>query len=44
MEYKKILSLLQNKPNQASKFRTKNWVQINDDSHGVYGTRVCKLD
>ena len=31
MEYQKIISLLENKPNQPSKFRTKNWVEINDD-------------
>ena len=31
MEYQKIISLLENKPNQRSKFKTKNWVEINDD-------------
>ena len=25
-----------NKPNQPSKYREKSWVEINDDSHGVY--------
>ena len=25
-----------NKPNQLSKFKTKNWVKINDDSRGTY--------
>ena len=30
MEYKKIISLLDNTSNQLSKFRTKNWVEIND--------------
>ena len=34
MEYQKIISLLENKPNQPSKFRTKNWVEINDDQRG----------
>ena len=38
MGYQKIIDLLENKPNQTSKFRTKSWVEINDDSHGVYGT------
>ena len=38
MEYQKIINLLDNTPNQATKFRTKNWVEINDDSHGVYNT------
>ena len=37
MEYQKIINLLQNKPNQPSKFRTKNWVEIND-SGGTYNT------
>ena len=30
MEYQKIINLLDNTSNQASKFRTKNWVEIND--------------
>ena len=38
MEYQKIISLLDNTPNQPSKFRTKNWVEMNDDSHGTYNT------
>ena len=32
MEYKKIMNLLDDKPNQSSKFKTKNWVEINDES------------
>ena len=31
-------SLLGNISNQPSKFRTKNWVEINDDSRGTYNT------
>ena len=31
MEYKKILNFLSNTSNQPSKFRTKNWVEINGD-------------
>ena len=31
MEYKKITNLLDNTSNQAFKFRTKNWVEINDE-------------
>ena len=31
MEYEKIMNLLENIPNQPSKFRTKYWVEINDD-------------
>ena len=37
MEYQKIANLLDdNKSSQASKFRTKNWVEINDESRGTY--------
>ena len=36
MEYQKIASLLDNTSNQPSKFRTRNWVDINDDSIGTY--------
>ena len=32
MKYQKIINFLDNTPNQPSKFRTKNWVEINDDS------------
>ena len=38
MEYQKTANLLDNKPDQPSKFRTKNWVEINDKSRGVYTT------
>ena len=30
--------MLDNTANQPSKFRTKNWVELNDDSGGVYNT------
>ena len=36
MEYQKIINLLENTPNQLSKFRTKNWVEVNDESLGTY--------
>ena len=36
MEYQKIINLLDYAPNQPSKFKTKNWVEINDESRGVY--------
>ena len=36
MEYQKITNLLDNTSNQPSKFRTKNWVEINDESRGGY--------
>ena len=36
MEYQKIINLLENRPNQASKFRTKSWIEVNDESRGTY--------
>ena len=33
MEYQKIINFLGNTPNQSSKFRTKKFVETNDDSH-----------
>ena len=30
--------MLDNIPNQPTKFRTKDWVEINDDSRGMYNT------
>ena len=30
MEYQKIITLLNNTQNEPSKFRTRNWVEIND--------------
>ena len=38
MEHQKIIIFLDNAPNQPSRFRTKNCVQINDDSRGTYNT------
>ena len=38
MEYQKIINLLDNTLNQPSKFRTKNWVKINDDLREIYNT------
>ena len=38
MEYKKIINLLDNTPNQPTKFRTNNWVEINDEEIGTYNT------
>ena len=36
MEYQKITNLSDNASNQPSKFKTKNLVEINDESGGVY--------
>ena len=38
MEHQKIANLLDNASNQPSKFRTKYWVEINDESRGGYTT------
>ena len=38
MEYLKTSNMLDYKPNQPSQFRTKNLVEINDDSPGTYNT------
>ena len=35
MEYQKI-NFLENTPNQPSKFRTKSWVEVNDQSREMY--------
>ena len=36
MEYQKIANLLDSASNKPSKFRTRNWVEINDDMRGAY--------
>ena len=36
MEHQKIINLLVNTPNQQIKFRTKNWVEVNDESRRTY--------
>ena len=36
MECQKITNLLDNASNQPSKCRTKNWIEINDESRGLY--------
>ena len=38
MEYQKIINLLDNASIQPSKFKTKIWVEINDESRGTYNT------
>ena len=35
MEYQKIKNLLDNTPNQTSKFRSKTWIEIDDKVHGT---------
>ena len=43
MEYQKIANLLYNTSNQPSKFKTRNWVEINDDSRGTYTNSDIKF-
>ena len=35
MEYQKITNFSENTPNQLAKFKTKNWIEINDQSREV---------
>ena len=32
--------MLENTPNQPTKFRTKNWVEIDDDARRMYNTNI----
>ena len=36
MEYQKIMNSLNNATNQLTQFRTKIWIEINDDARGTY--------
>ena len=36
MEYQKIANMLNNESNKPFKFRTRNWVEINNESRGTY--------
>ena len=36
MEYQKIANLIDDTPNQRPKFRTRNWIEINDESRGTF--------
>ena len=38
MEYQKLTNLLDNTPYQPSKFKTRNWVEINGESDGARNT------
>ena len=43
MEYQKIANLLDSASNKPSKFRTRNWVEINDESRGTYTSNDIKF-
>ena len=36
MEYQKIINLLDNITNKSSKFKTKDWIEMNDQTRGTY--------
>ena len=38
MEYQKMINLLDNTSNQLTQFRTKDWVEINNDACGTCNT------
>ena len=38
MKYQKIANLLNDESNKPSKFRTRNWVEINDNIRGTYSS------
>ena len=40
MECQRTINLLDNTSNQLSKFRTKNWIEINGQSRGTYDTNI----
>ena len=43
MEYQKIANLLDTESNQTSKFWTRNWVEINDESRRTYTSNNIKF-
>ena len=44
MESKNIANLLYNASNYLSKFRTRNWVEINDESRGTSNGNNIKFE
>ena len=43
MEYQKIANLLESTSDNPSKFRTRNWAEINDESRGNYANGDIKF-
>ena len=43
MEYQKIANLLNDRSNKESKYRTRNWIDVNDDVR-LYTLLINKLD
>ena len=44
MEYQKKKNLLDDTTNQPSKFRTRNWVEINDQSKGRHDNSNIRFE
>ena len=43
MEYQEIINLLDNTTNQSSKFRARDWVELNDESKGRYDNSTIRF-
>ena len=43
MEYQKTINLLDNTMNHTSKFRKRNWVEINNETQEKYGSSSIKF-
>ena len=43
MEYQKIANLLENISENLSKFRTRNWIEINDESRRNYANNDIRF-
>ena len=43
MEYQKIENLLDNLSNQPSRFRTRDWVEVNDEQRETYSGSDIKF-
>ena len=43
MEYQKISNLIESTSDNLSKFRTRNWVEINDESRGNYANNDIRF-
>ena len=43
MGYQNIANLLETESNQPSKFRTRNWVELNDESRGAYNSNDIRF-
>ena len=44
MEFQKMINFSDDATNQPYKFRTRNWVEINDESRGKYTLTIVTLN